>query len=104
MSDLSFVDRTIIKVFKGVNKVVAWHKLPKFLGVFNLLAFRIELQDKNLHDVYPDEGYQGTKATCPMRDSRYLDARNSDGLFNDLNEPKMGCTGMRFGRNVTREN
>jgi hypothetical protein len=38
-----------------------------------------------------------------MKDKRYLVTRNSDGLFNDLDEPLMGCTGMRFGRNVSRE-
>lgn len=101
--DLTIVDRAIIKLFRSVNKVVAWHKLPKFLGVVNLLAFRIELDAKNLVDTYPDEGYQGTKASCPMKDSRYLTTRNTDGLFNDLDEPRMGCAGMRFGRNVSRE-
>lgn len=103
MSEPSFPGRVLIKVFKGVNKVVAWHKLPSFIGVFNLLAFRLELQRDNLHDVYPNADSQGTTASCPMKDPRYLVTRNSDGLFNELDEPLMGCTGMRFGRNVTRE-
>jgi hypothetical protein len=99
----SFADKVIIKLFKGVNKVVAWHKLPKYLGVFNLLAFRLELDRENLYDVYPDASAQGTQATCPMKDERYLTARNSDGLFNSLEQPLMGCSGMRFGRNVPRD-
>lgn len=99
----SFVDKTIIKLFKGVNKVVAWHKLPKYLGVFNLLAFRLELDHDNLYDVYPDASAQGTAASCPMKDERYLHARNSDGKFNSLEQPLMGCAGMRFGRNVPRD-
>jgi hypothetical protein len=103
MSEPSFPGRVLIKFFKGVNKVVAWHKLPSFIGVFNLLAFRLELQKDNLHDVYPDAKAQGTEPTCPMKDKRYLVTRNSDGLFNELKEPLMGCTGMRFGRNVPRE-
>jgi len=103
MAELSFSDRVLIKIFKGVNKVVAWQKLPNFIGVFNLLAYRLELQKDNLHDVYPDASSQGTKDTCTMKDSRYMVTRNSDGLFNSLEEPLMGCAGMRFGRNVSRE-
>lgn len=103
MAELSFTDRVVIKLFKGVNKVVDWHKLPKYIGVFNLLAFRLELDNKNLYDVYPDASAQGTQASCPMKDERYLKARNSDGLFNSLEQPLMGCSGMRFGRNVPRD-
>lgn len=99
----NLLDKVIIATFKFVNKLIPWHKLPKYLGTFNLLAFRLELQDQNLHDVYPDAGYQGTQASCPMKDSRYVAARNSDGLFNSLSEPLMGCAGIRFGRNVSRD-
>lgn len=38
-----------------------------------------------------------------MKDKRWLDARNSDGFFNDLDKPKMGCSYMRFGRNIPRD-
>jgi hypothetical protein len=103
MADLSFLDKFIIALYKGVNKLTPWHKLPKLLGEFNLLALRLELRQQNLHDVYPDAGAQGTKAMCPMTDSRYLTARISDGLFNALDQPLMGCAGMRLGRNVSRE-
>jgi hypothetical protein len=103
MSDPSLLDRAIVKLYKGINKIVPWHKLPTPLGVFNLLALRIELRAKNLYDVYPDVSSQGTPATCPMSDPQYKTARNSDGKFNSLQEPKMGCAGMRFGRNVPRK-
>lgn len=86
-----------------MNALIPWHKLPTFLGVANLLAYRVELEAKNLYDVYPNASYQGTQATCPMKDSRYVTARNSDGWFNDLKQPMMGCVGMRFGRNVSRD-
>lgn len=102
-AELSLADRALIKVFKGVNKVIPWHKLPKYLGTLNLLAYRLELDAKNLSDVYPDASAQGTAATCPMHDKRYLKARNSDGKYNSLEQPKMGCSGMRFGRNVPRK-
>ncbi|KAL2064308.1 hypothetical protein VTL71DRAFT_4802 [Oculimacula yallundae] len=100
---LTLADRALIKIFKKVNKHVEWHKLPKYIGVLNLLAFRLELDRDNLHDVYPDATAQGTEASCPMKDERYLTARNSDGLFNSLEQPMMGCSGMRFGRNVPRD-
>lgn len=102
MSKLSFGQRILVGTFKGVNSVVAWHRLPKWLGVVNLIAFRSELRAKNLHDVYPSPEAQGDKKGCPFHDSRFLSARHSDGKFNDPERPLMGCTGMRIGRNVPR--
>jgi len=32
--------------------------------------------------------------------ARYLTARTADGTYNDLNKPRMGSAGTRFGRNV----
>lgn len=99
----SFSARILIWIFKGVNKLVAWHKLPKIIGVINLLAFRDELRAYNLYDTYPDESFQGNPETDPMPDTKYLGVRESDGKFNDVKEPRMGCVGMRFGRNVPRK-
>lgn len=103
MAQPSLVDRAIVALFKGVNKLVPWFKLPSWIGVFNLLALRIELRAKNLHDVYPSADSQGTEAADPMPDALYLTARNSDGKFNSTEQPLMGCAGMRFGRNVPRQ-
>jgi hypothetical protein len=100
---LSVSQRAIIGVFRGVNKVIDWHKLPKWLGILNLLAYRYELRGKNLHDVYPDAEHQGTQKTCPFHDTKFFHIRNSDGKFNDIQQPLMGCTGMRLGRNMPRE-
>jgi hypothetical protein len=102
MAKPAFFDRILIWIFKLVNKVIAWHRLPSFIGVINLLAFRDELRAYNLYDTYPAESYQGTEKTDPLADKRWLKARNSDGKFNDLKEPRMGCQGMRLGRNVPR--
>lgn len=103
MSNLSIGQRILVGSFKGINKVIAWHRLPKWLGVLNLIAFRSELRAKNLHDVYPTPEAQGDKKTCPFHDSRFLTARHSDGKFNDIEKPLMGCSSMRLGRNVPRE-
>ncbi|KAH8815587.1 heme peroxidase [Xylogone sp. PMI_703] len=98
----SFVERTLISTFKTVNKYIPWHRLPGPLGVFNLLAFRIELRANNLVDGYGSSGPQGNQTEDPLTDARFLGARNSDGEFNSLQLPRMGCAGMRFGRNFPR--
>ena len=99
---LSFTQNLVVSLFKSVNKYIPWHKLPTLLGTFNLLAFRFELQAKNLYDAYDSKAPQGTLASDPMPDKRFLGARNSDGKYNSLEMPKMGCAGMRFGRNIPR--
>lgn len=98
----TLIERAVVKFFKGVNKVVTWDKLPRYIGVFNLIALRIELRSKNLYDVYPSVEAQGTPETVPMKDCEWIKARNPDGKFNSLQEPLMGSAGMRLGRNVPR--
>ncbi|MDQ3016901.1 MAG: peroxidase, partial [Bacteroidota bacterium] len=100
---LSTSQRAIVGAFKGVNRLVAWHRLPKWIGIINLLSYRYELRAKNLHDTYPDATHQGDPKSCPFHDTKYMSIRHSDGKFNDLQQPLMGCTGMRLGRNVPRE-
>lgn len=100
---LSFFENATVSLFKLVNKYVPWHKLPALLGTFNLLAFRYELQANNLYDGYESRSAQGSELQEPMTDKRFLQARNSDGMYNSLELPKMGCAGMRFGRNIPRK-
>ena len=100
---LSFIENAVVSTFKLVIKYIAWHKLPTLVGTFNLLAFRYELRAKNLYDGYASKSEQGTLATDPMTDERFLTARNSDGQFNSLEMPKMGCAGIRLGRNIPRK-
>ncbi|KAI9763089.1 MAG: hypothetical protein M1840_000936 [Geoglossum simile] len=103
MAPPPFGKRLLIWIFKGINKLIAWHRLPPLIGAINLSALRDELRAENLYDTYPSPDRQGTTQTVPMDDTRYLTARNSDGKFNSLEQPSMGCAGMRFGRNVPRE-
>ena len=100
---LSFTQRALVSTFKGVNRIVAWHRLPKWIGIINLLSFRYELRAKNLHDTYPSPEHQGDKKTCPFHDTKFYSIRNSDGKFNDIEQPMMGCSGMRLGRNMPRD-
>lgn len=100
---LGLPDHTLVAFFHLVNKHIPWHKLPSVIGALNLDALRLELRQYNLHDTYPDGKAQGTPATCPMSDPRFKAARSSDGAFNSTDMPRMGCAGMRFGRNFPRQ-
>lgn len=99
----TFFQRLLVATFKIINAFIPWHKLPKYIGALNLLALRDELREENLYDVYPSEDFQGTAKSTPMHDTKFLCARNSDGEFNDVARPRMGCVAMRFGRNVPRK-
>ncbi|MGK7907948.1 MAG: peroxidase, partial [Synechococcus sp.] len=65
-----------------------------------LRQFRETLRHDNLHNTsqIPDSG-QLPKPPKPA-DDRHLFARTADGSYNDLETPKMGMAGTRFGRNV----
>ena len=85
--------------FTKVNQYIAWHKLPPFLGVLNLLALRNLLRERNLHDT-SDLMSRQSPGKCPPED---LVTRRSDGKYNDLEFPEMAAAGERFGRNVPIE-
>ncbi|KAK3368588.1 heme peroxidase-domain-containing protein [Podospora didyma] len=95
-------DRAGIGAFHLINKVIPWYKLPGIFGAFNLAFLRIELRQFNLYDGYASPAAQGTAVSEPLTDPRYIGARNSDGKFNSLELPLMGCAGMRLGRNFPR--
>ncbi len=86
-----------------MNRYVPWYKLPGLLGALNLGFLRIDLRGFNLHDGYASGAAQGNPDDEPLTDKRFLGARNSDGKFNSLEMPLMGCAGMRLGRNFPRQ-
>ena len=96
-------DRLLVGLFHFINKFIPWHKLPSILGALNLDALRVELRQYNLYDGYASGTAQGNQVTDPMVDKRFEYARNSDGMFNSTEMPRMGCTGMRLGRNFPRQ-
>jgi hypothetical protein len=96
-------ERATVGLFKLINKYVPWQKLPSIIGAANLGALRIELRQKNLHDGYATGAAQGNEEAEPLTDERYKNARHSDGKFNSLELPNMGCAAMRFGRNFARQ-
>lgn len=98
----SLPERLGIRAFNLVNKFVPWYDLPGLLGAFNLAFLRLELRQFNLYDGYASLEAQGNRHDNPLTDQRYIGARHSDGKYNSLDFPLMGCRGMRFGRNFSR--
>ena len=75
-----------------------WYKLPRLLGSVKLVEMRDELRAKNLHDT--EEPPLERKAVPADLDPALREGRSADGSFNDLQVPKMGSAGCRFGRNL----
>jgi hypothetical protein len=96
-------ERIFVRIFHFVNSYISWHKLPGLIGAFNLDFMRVELRNYNLHDGYASANAQGKAGQILTTEDRFFGARNSDGQDNSLELRKMGCAGMRFGRNFSRE-
>jgi hypothetical protein len=82
-------------VFRVVNFIVPWHRLPIGLAVANIVALQHDLRRRNL--------FSTERAKVAAPDPGDFDVRGfrmPDGSYNDLSDPSMGMTGMRFGRNV----
>lgn len=95
------LETLLVGFFRIVNRYREWHRLPKWLALFNLGALRIELRRHNLHDT--DGDLTREKPACPFHPlpaARKM--RTPNGTRNDLRYPAMGCRGSRFGRNVPR--
>ena len=60
----------IVSHFRRINASKEWHLLSKWRGVLNLLAFRIELRERNLHDT--DGDLTKEKGDCPSTPIRLL--------------------------------
>lgn len=99
----TFFERFFIRLFHIVNFFIPWHQLPGLIGAFNLDFLRIELRQNNLHDGYASADAQGKLGELPAAEKRYVGTRNSDGQDNSLELRKMGCAGMRLGRNFNRK-
>lgn len=97
----SLFGRLLIGAYARVNRRKHWHKLPPTIGLFNLLALRIQLRAENLHDTRTPGNARRRPgvdmAGCPYHGGKF---RTPDGSYNDLSDPDMGMAGTRFARNV----
>ena len=90
----------LTKRIGGLLQRRAWYQLPRFLAYARLVEIRNELREKNLHDT--EEPPLEKQAVPPAADldPAIREARTTDGTSNDLQYPRMGAVGCRFGRNV----
>ncbi|HKP58231.1 MAG TPA: peroxidase family protein [Polyangiales bacterium] len=107
----ALISRQRSRAIETINRLVPWHKLPTWLGLANLIELRETLRAENLHDTNGiDPGHPGP-APAPVglaadgvkplpADSSVLRVRSADGSYNDLESPRMGMAGTRFGRNI----
>jgi heme peroxidase len=88
--------------FALLNRFVPWYRLGSWrLALLNLSVFRNALREKNLIDIQPHAAPPKPYPAPLAVPEAVRTARTHDGTFNDLSEPKMGCFGSAFGRNMT---
>jgi len=73
-----------------------WYDLPFAVAAGKLVEIRNELRQKNLHDTEEPP----LEAAATPAPAEAFPIRTNDGLNNDLRCPRMGSSGVRFGRNV----
>ncbi|WP_426515511.1 peroxidase family protein [Diaminobutyricibacter sp. McL0618] len=75
-----------------------WYRLPKELGLIELIGIRNVLREQNLFDTSRLPSVNAV--VPPPYDEKLVTRRSPDGSWNDLEHPEMGMAGTRFGRNV----
>ena len=75
-----------------------WYTLPVILGLARVFRIRERLRSDNLYDTGKIDAIEAPPLGSPGESQRM--SRTVDGTFNDLGQPRMGCAGARFGRNV----
>jgi Animal haem peroxidase len=90
-------------VFRGattlVDRTIGWDRLPTPAGLVVLIGLRDELRRDNLHDTSEPAGENLPPLEAPS--PAHLTQRTVDGSYNDLDQPRMGMAGSRFGRNIS---
>jgi hypothetical protein len=94
----SIFSRTFGRVTELVTGNTPWYKLPVFLGIPRLFRIRLRLRKENLVDTSKIASIPIPPLGKPDEPRRM--SRSVDGTYNDLKDPRMGCAGARFGRNV----
>ena len=96
-------------VFRVVNRRWSWHQIPfvPLLGrlnlcLWNLPALRYDLRQRNLYDAskHPIRQTDELESQSPAPfEPNDLYRRRADGTYSDLQDPTMGSSCSRFGRN-----
>ncbi|HYT81339.1 MAG TPA: peroxidase family protein [Actinomycetota bacterium] len=85
---------------EALDRSVGWPRLPKPLGILTMVGLRERLRERNLYDTGGLADEPGRAGEMRPSEGDYLNARTLDGTYNDLDHPKMGSVGSRFGRNI----
>jgi hypothetical protein len=91
-------ERTYDRLTEAIDQKRPWYRLPKLLGLAELIGIRNTLRAKNLYDTSRMPSVN--PVTQPDWDPKFETERTVDGSWNDLEHPEMGMAGTRFGRNV----
>lgn len=94
-----YIDEFLMLASRAINdgQTAAWHQLPPWLGILNLLALRVDLRKHSLFDP-PD--YEETERLPWEERKKLLDHRTADGKYNDLEKHDMGSAGTPFAHNL----
>ena len=95
----SLFSQLFARATEVLDRTFRWHKLPLPLGLLTLVGLRMRLRERNLYDT----SSASLVKVPPPENGRHLTARTADGAFNDLENPAMGSSETRFGRNVPVE-
>jgi Animal haem peroxidase len=95
---LNLLWRLYDRLATEVDHHIGWFKLPKPLGLLDLIGIRNTLREQNLYDTSREPSVNTPEA--PPYDPAFDTERSFDGSWNDLAHPEMGMAGARFGRNV----
>src|SRR5215212_9398147 len=83
------------------TRTSGWDRLPLPVAVAAMIGYRNRLRRENLYDT---ESPAAWDQPVPAPEGfRHLTSRTADGTYNDLETPRMGSAGSRFGRNVPIE-
>lgn len=88
--------RLLAHLAEVVDRRLGWSRLPTPLGLAVLIGLRSRLRAHNLIDT---GGHPG-RPLPPDTDGTHRAARTVDGTYNDLDVPRTGSVGCRFGRNA----
>jgi len=93
---MSFLSPLLERTGSALDRRFGWERLPRSLGIVALVGVRTRLRRENLYDTET----VASKAPANGAPPRALRARTLDGSYNDLDSPRMGSVGARFGRNI----
>ena len=89
---------TFGRVTEFVTGAVPWYKVPVLLGLPRVFRIREKMRKDNLYDTGKVDAIEPPPMGKPGDSQRA--SRTVDGTYNDLGQPRMGCAGARFGRNM----